>query len=82
MVFRGHGSEVRAVAFSPDNRLLVTGSDDRTAQLWRLEDRDPTSSSIVLRGHEDSVAALAIRPDGRWLVTGSEDKTARRGSGI
>jgi WD40 repeat protein len=65
------------VAISPDNRWLVTGSEDKTARLWDLSSKDPAASPVVLRGHEGEVYAVAISPDNRWLVTGSYDKTAR-----
>jgi WD40 repeat protein len=32
----GHTSRVDAVAFSPDGKLVLTGSDDNTARLWVL----------------------------------------------
>ena len=34
--FEGHERRVRAVAFSPDGKLLGTGSEDSTIVLWDL----------------------------------------------
>ena len=34
MTLRGHLGEVLAVALSPDGQRIVTGSSDRTAQVW------------------------------------------------
>jgi hypothetical protein len=68
---------VIAVAISPDNRWLVTGSNDNTARLWDLTAKDPTVSPVVLRGHEGEVLVVSFSPDVHWLVTGSKDGTAR-----
>ena len=70
MVSRGHDGAVHALAISPDNRWLVTGSGDKTARLWDLSAKDPAANPVVLRGHDGAVDALAISPDNRWLVTG------------
>ena len=43
---------VSAVAISPDNRWLVTGSNDKTARLWDLSAKDPAANPVVLRGHD------------------------------
>ena len=31
---RGHTNEVNSVAWSPDGKRVVTGSDDKTAKIW------------------------------------------------
>jgi WD40 repeat protein len=35
-----HDSAVHTIAFSPDGRYLATGSHDRKARIWSLEEHD------------------------------------------
>lgn len=72
----GHQGPVRAMAVSPNGRLLVTGSCDKTARVWDLWADDPAVSATVLRGHRDRISTLVISPDGRWLVTAGQDSSA------
>ncbi len=64
---------VRAVAFSPDGKQILTRSSS-FVRVW-----DNQGNLIQeLRGHQDSsVNAVAFSPDGKQLLTGSGDNTAR-----
>jgi WD40 repeat protein len=50
LVARADGP-IMTVAISPDNRWVVTESDDKTARLWDLSAKDPGANPVVLRGH-------------------------------
>jgi len=71
----GHRGGVYSVAFSPDGKRVVTGSDDHTARVWDLSGATP--AAIVLEGHRGRVRSVAITPDGKQVLTGSSDGTAR-----
>jgi len=69
----GHSNWVNSVSFSPDGKILATGSSDRTARLWDLQG----NQIAELAGHSDSVTSVSFSPDGKILATGSYDRTAR-----
>jgi len=73
-VMKGHKSFVSAIAFSPDNRRIASGSDDNIIRLWDTE----TYTQIgEFTGHTDAVHSVSFSPDGRLIASGSSDKTVR-----
>lgn len=72
--FTGHTDALNAIAYSPDGKNLLTGSDDMTARLWDAETGVELAQFI---GHTDQVKSAAFSPDGTYVLTGSDDGTAR-----
>jgi hypothetical protein len=71
--FEGHADLIRAVAFAPDGRSLLT-CGDTTVRLWDVATGKETR---VLRGHTKEVTSAALSPDGRRVLSGSRDSTVR-----
>lgn len=63
--FRGHAKPVTALAFSPDGALLVTGSHDHTARVFRAADGTPVHALAL----NEEVRAVAFTPSGAELIT-------------
>ena len=73
----GKTSFVNAASFSPDGKLVVTGSSDQTGGYLRVWDAQTGKLVRKLEGHEDSVLSVTFSRDGKRLLTGSYDETAR-----
>jgi WD40 repeat protein len=61
---QGHTRAVRALAFSPDGKLLATGGDDHRLILWSMRSMTP----LLMQPQQDTLSALAWSPSGRLLA--------------
>lgn len=70
----GHDLSIAALAFSPNGKQLMSGSWDKTVQVWNLAER---KSVMVFKGHAAEVLAVAWLPDGARSISAGLDKTVR-----
>jgi general transcriptional corepressor TUP1 len=71
---KGHRDIVYAVAVSRDGQWIVSGSRDRTTQIW---DASNGVVHCMIDGHWDSVGSVDLSPVGNYLVTGGGNGVAK-----
>jgi WD40 repeat protein len=66
----GHREVVADVAFSPDGKLILSGSQDLDVIVWNA-----TSGEQIhrLTGHTGGLLSIAFSPDGRLALSGAYD---------
>ena len=70
----GHSNVVRSVAFSPNGKLIASGSFDRTIKVWEAVTGEVRHT---LKGHSDVVLSVAFSIAGDLIASGSFDKTIK-----
>src|SRR6266700_2804194 len=73
LAWQAHTAAVQALAFSPDEQMLATGSWDGMIKLWNLEN----GALLWLGQHTGSIHRLAFTPDGHTLARGGDDAVIR-----
>ena len=72
--FEEHSETIRAVAFSPDGKHVLSGSWDKTIKLWHVA----TGRLIrTFEGHSGSVYSVVFSPNGATVASASDDGTIR-----
>ncbi|KAG0361195.1 Transcription initiation factor TFIID subunit 5 [Gamsiella multidivaricata] len=70
----GHAGPVFGASFSPDNKYLITCSEDKTARLWST---NTLTNLVCYKGHNYPVWDVDFGPQGFYFATASHDRTAR-----
>jgi WD40 repeat protein len=63
---RGHTEVIQSVTFSPDGKLIATGSDDLTVRIWH---RAVGQEMLTLEGHQYGVHGVRFSNDGDALFS-------------
>ncbi|QLQ78886.1 hypothetical protein HG537_0B02340 [Torulaspora globosa] len=69
----GHQGAISALQFNPDNKMLISASDDHTVRVWRGGSTNPSS---CLLGHSQSVVSVDWVDDKR-ILSASMDGSVR-----
>jgi WD40 repeat protein len=69
-VYRGHALPVFSLSWSPDGKQIVSGSADKTAQVWNCQTGKRT---VLFKEHTASVNVVAWSPNGQWVASGGSD---------
>jgi WD40 repeat protein len=71
----GHIDKINSIAFSNDNKYILSGSSDRTAKIWEVK----TGKELkTFSGHSDKITSVCFSPDNRSIFTASSDKTIKQ----
>ncbi|MDE0634261.1 MAG: hypothetical protein OXI43_00210 [Candidatus Poribacteria bacterium] len=72
---KGHTDKIQVVAFSPNGRILASGSDDQTICLWNVRTRKlkTTLNYTDDFGSRAKLNSLEFSPDGKILASGNSD---------
>jgi WD40 repeat protein len=69
-----HSGAVNHCSVSPDGRLIVSASCDKTLKIWEAA---TGAEMFTLSGHTDNVRCCAISPDNTFVVSGSWDHSLK-----
>ncbi|KAM9780107.1 transducin beta-like protein 3 [Neosynchiropus ocellatus] len=72
-----HDKDVNSIAVSPNDKLMASGSQDRTAKLWSLTGAATLNLLGVFRGHRRGVWSVSFSPVDQVLASSSADGTSK-----
>lgn len=78
--FKAHFSSVRSLVFSPNGKILASGSNSCNITIWRVEgdvEKSVSRVKTISNAHLSEVLSLAVSPDGQTLVSGGADRTIK-----
>ena len=77
IVLIGHGETVYGVAYSPDGKVVATGSFDQSIKLWDAATGKPIRTLAGPTANQRQILTVAFSPNGRILACGGEDNAVK-----
>jgi len=74
-ILAGYNNTVTSVTFSPDGKMLASGSGDETIRFWNLGTHQQIGNPLTSTPSWQH--SVAFSPDGKTLASSSSDKTIR-----
>lgn len=71
---KAHDKDINAALVTPNDRHLISASQDKTCKIWKLEDG---SHQTTLTGHKRGIWAVALSPVEQVVATASADRTLK-----
>jgi eukaryotic-like serine/threonine-protein kinase len=68
----GHSNQVACVKFSPDGKLIASGSWDHTVRVWNAT---TGKAVLTIKWYAGPVTSVAFSPDGKRIASGSWNHT-------
>ncbi|WP_445635314.1 putative STAND NTPase 1 domain-containing protein [Nostoc sp. DSM 114161] len=69
----GHSDTVTSVSFSPDGKMVVSGSADGVVIIWNRNGKKIKD----FKAHEKKITSLGFSPNSQSILSASEDKTLK-----
>jgi WD40 repeat protein len=71
---KGHSSQVVAIRFTPDRKMLISAAWDNTIRVWDVA----TGKELrQFKGHEAVITDMTLTRDGKTVISSSQDATIR-----
>lgn len=72
---RYHADTVSQIVFNPNNKQLISSSNDNSVLVWNLFNLNTKPKRLL--GHKSFINDLSISPTGTLIATASSDETVR-----
>ena len=69
-----HGTEVSAVAYSPNGDIIALGARDGTVKLWSIQNQ---REIVIFKRHKRQVSSVVFLSNGNTIASGAYDGTVK-----
>ncbi len=73
VVQTGHSGSIKSIAFSPNGKLLASGSEDKTIKLWDIN----SGNQLKTFPNSSDVESVSFSPNSKFLASVGKDKIVR-----